>query len=194
MADRIFVTNGCSNHTEEVRADNDFYATNPKDVELLFDECKINFAQNILEPCAGEGHIAEVFKKHGFNVTTADLVQRTYNLDKTWDFLTQTEQFDGDIVTNPPYDLASKCVEKSLEMIPEGHKVVMLLKLTFLESKKRRKLFDTKQLKTVYVFSNRTGCARWGLKENFEKGSAVAYAWYEWVKGYNGDPVIKWIN
>jgi hypothetical protein len=25
-------------------------------------------------------------------------------------------------------------------------------------------------------------------------GSAVAYAWYEFQKGYNGDPVIKWIN
>lgn len=34
---------------------------------------------------------------------------------------------------------------------------------------------------------------------NFEEmkqggGSAVAYAWYVWEKGYNGDTIIKWIN
>ena len=25
-------------------------------------------------------------------------------------------------------------------------------------------------------------------------GSAVAYAWYEWQKGYRGDTIIKWVN
>ena len=25
-------------------------------------------------------------------------------------------------------------------------------------------------------------------------GSALAYAWYEWEKGYTGDTVIKWVN
>lgn len=26
------------------------------------------------------------------------------------------------------------------------------------------------------------------------KGSATAYAWYVWEKGYKGDPIIKWFN
>ena len=25
-------------------------------------------------------------------------------------------------------------------------------------------------------------------------GSAVAYAWYIWEKGYKGDTVLKWFN
>jgi hypothetical protein len=25
-------------------------------------------------------------------------------------------------------------------------------------------------------------------------GSAVAYGWFEWEKGYNGKPTIEWIN
>ena len=193
MADTIYVTNGCSNHCKDERDENDFYATNPKDVDILFDECKLNFAQNILEPCAGEGHIAEVFKKRGFNVTACDLIQRKYPLDQTWDFLTQNIQFDGDIVTNPPYKLAAKFVEKSLKIIPNGRQVVMFLKLTFLESKSRRKLFDTKQLKTVYVYTNRTACARNGDEKFFNAG-AIAYAWFVWEKGYNNDPIIKWVN
>lgn len=193
MSDKTYVVNGCSNHSEFDRANNDFYATNPKDVEKLFSECNIPFAQNILEPCAGEGHIAQVFKDKGYNVTACDLIQRNYPLDKCWDFLKQAESFDGDIVTNPPYELATEFVTKALNIIPEGNRVVMFLKLTFLESKKRKPLFETKQLKTVYVYTNRTACAKNGDPSGFGTG-AVAYAWYEWVKGYNGDPIIKWIN
>lgn len=189
----VFTTNGCSNHSNYEREQNDFYATNPKDVYRLFDECHIDFSNNILEPCCGNGHIAKVFKEKGYSVTCKDLIQRNYPLDGTWDFLNQNEKFDGDIVTNPPYEKACECVEKSLDMIPEGRKVVMLLKLTFLESKKRKNLFDTKQLKTVYVFRNRTGCARNGDEKKFVSG-AVCYCWYEWEKGYNGDPIIRWIN
>lgn len=191
---KIFVTNGCSNHSESEREQNDFYATKPAAVELLFTECNLDLADNILEPCAGEGHIAEVLKKHGKNVTCCDLIQRTYPLDKTWDFFKQTDMFDGDIITNPPYKLSLEFVNKSLELIEPGRKVIMFLKLTFLESKKRRSLFDTKQLKTVYVFSNRTQCARNGEEKQFKENSAVAYAWYVWEKGYNGNPIIKWIN
>ena len=73
MSDKIYVVNGCSNHSEFDRANNDFYATNPKDVEKLFSECNIQFAQNILEPCAGEGHIAQVFKDKGYNVTASGI-------------------------------------------------------------------------------------------------------------------------
>jgi len=25
-------------------------------------------------------------------------------------------------------------------------------------------------------------------------GSAVAYAWFIWEKGYKGDTIVKWIN
>ena len=109
------------------------------------------------------------------------------------DFLSVYETFDGDIVTNPPYKYAQEFVEKALEVIPKGKKVFMFLKLTFLEGKARRKLFETKQLKTVYVSSGRLKCAKNGKFE--ETGSsAAAYAWYEFEKGYKGDPKILWIN
>ena len=101
--------------------------------------------------------------------------------------------WDGDILTNPPYKYAQEFVEHALELIPEGNRVYMFLKLTFLEGKKRRTLFDKKQLKTVYVSSARIKCA---MNGNFEAmgSSAAAYAWYEFEKGYNGDPKIVWIN
>lgn len=192
----VWNTLGASNHTDKDREENDYYATDPIAIDVLLDG-GAEIANKILEPSAGEGHLAERLKELGYKVTTADLVERDYKLNGTWDFLSQNKKWhDGDILTNPPYKYAQDFVNKSLEMIDDGHKVFMFLKLQFLEGKGRRKLFDTKQLKTVYVSSSRILCAKNGDFEGMKAGggSAVAYAWYEWEKGYNGDPMIKWIN
>lgn len=109
------------------------------------------------------------------------------------DFLQENRPFDGDIITNPPYKFAADFVNHALNLVNPGNKVFMFLKLQFLEGKARRALFDTKQLKTVYVSRSRIKCAKNGKFKDISS-SAVAYAWYEFQKGYNGDPVIKWIN
>lgn len=104
--------------------------------------------------------------------------------------------WNGDIITNPPYKYAVDFIYKSLSIIPEGRKVAMFLKVTFLEGKERKNLFLTFPPKVIYVSSSRILCAKNG---DFQKmkdggGSAVAYAWYVWEKGYKGDTIIKWIN
>ena len=106
------------------------------------------------------------------------------------DFLSQKTKFDGDILTNPPYKYALEFVEKALELINVGNKVIMFLKLQFLEGQERRRLFDTMQLKKVYVFSKRQQCAKNGV---FTGSSAVAYAWFVWEKGYHNLPQLEWI-
>jgi hypothetical protein len=71
----------------------------------------------------------------------------------------------------------------------------MFLKIQFLEGKKRKILFEKFPPKTVYVSSSRILCAPNGDFESMKKnGSAVAYCWFIWEKGFNGDPVIKWFN
>ena len=51
--DVIYRTLGASNHVDEEREENDYYATEPKAVELL---CQLEeFDKNILEPACGEG-------------------------------------------------------------------------------------------------------------------------------------------
>jgi hypothetical protein len=72
----------------------------------------------------------------------------------------------------------------------------MFLKLQFLEGKKRKSFFLDNSPKTIYVSSSRLLCAK---NADFQRmrdggGSAVAYAWYVWGKGYKGNTVIKWIN
>lgn len=72
----------------------------------------------------------------------------------------------------------------------------MFLKLTFLEGKGRKELFEKYPPKVVYVSRSRILCAKNGDFQRMRDtgGSAVAYAWFVWEKGYQGDTIIKWIN
>lgn len=171
------------------RVQDDYYATEPKATELLLGVEK--FGEKILEPACGEGHMSEVLKAHGYNVFSYDLVDRGYG--QTADFM-DIEKWGGDIITNPPYKYAKEFVEHALEIIPDGHKVAMFLKIQFLETKGRRELFKKHPPKFVYVASGRLRCARNGDFKAMENHNAMCYAWYVWEKGYKGDTVLKWIN
>ena len=96
----------------------------------------------------------------------------------------------------PTYKYAIDFVYKALQIVPEGKKVCMFLKIQFLEGKARRKLFRSHPPKVVYVSSSRLLCAPNGDFEHATKngGSAVAYAWFVWEKGFKGDTIVKWIN
>ena len=135
-----FKTIGASNHCEHERADKDYYATEPRATELL---CEIErFTGPILEPSCGEGHISRVLMTKGYEVVSRDLADRGFG--EVADFLSaENTEWEGDIVTNPPYAFAQEFVEKALSIIPEGRKVAMFLKLTFLEGKKRAALFNS---------------------------------------------------
>ena len=105
----------------------------------------------------------------------------------------ETNYFD--IITNPPYKYAKEFVKHALDTSSIGTKVAMFLKLTFLESKSRKELFEKYPPKVVYVSSSRLQCARNGDFTEYSKGvgTAVAYAWFVWEKGYTGEPIIRWI-
>jgi len=180
----VFATLGSS---DAEREPNDYYATDPIAAEWLIKLESLD--KNIWEPAAGEGHLSKVFEKHGFNVKSTDLIDRNFGQGNV-DFLKQTEMWDGDIVTNPPYKYAQAFVEHAMELVPDGHKVCMFLKVQFLEGKARRKLFEKYPPKKVWISSSRIACGKNG---NFEP-SAVAYAWYIWEKGYEGGAEIGWFN
>lgn len=104
--------------------------------------------------------------------------------------------FYGDIITNPPYKYATEFVQHALEVVTDGYKVAMFLKLTFLEGKARKQLFKKYPPKVIYVSSSRLQCARNGDFDKYKKGTgtAIAYAWFVWQKSYTNETVVKWIN
>lgn len=189
----IYRTLGASNHTEKEREANDYYATEPKAVELLLEQEK--FSPWVWECACGEGHISEVLKANGYYVFSSDLIDRGYEGTEIIDFLTATKN-ELDIITNPPYKYAKEFVEHALNISPDGTKVAMFLKVQFLEGKERRKLFEKYPPKVIYVASGRLLCAKNGDFQRMKEGggSAVAYAWFVWEKGFSGAPRIKWIN
>ena len=190
----IFKTLGASNHTDKEREENDFYATSPISIDKLYKTGELT-CKNIWECACGEGHLAKKLIEYGYNVKATDLINRGYG-EGNIDFLTCKDKFDGDILTNPPYKYALEFTLKALDLVPEGNKVFMFLKLTFLEGKKRyNELFSKYPPKKIYVFSQRVLCAKNADFDGMKAGggSALAYAWYVWEKGYTGDTVVKWI-
>lgn len=183
----IYITLGASNHTEYEREPNDYYATDPEAVKRLMKVEKFN--KHIWEPACGELHISNVLKEYGYDVYSTDLVDRGCQ-DDCVDFLeTDVNNLDIDIITNPPYKKAKEFVVRSMETVSEGHKVAMFLKLTFLEGQGRTEMFKQYPPRYVYVFADRQKCA---MNGDFEHtgSSAVAYAWFVWVKGYKGNPEL----
>ena len=188
---KVFKTLGSSNHTADERAANDYYATDPQAVEMLL--ALESFAPLIWEPACGEGHISKVLTANGYEVISTDLIYRGYGEPEPMDFLTETfPDFEGDIITNPPYSAGLEFVERALETVRPGGKVAMFLKMQFLEGKRRGELFAKTPPRTVYISRSRLACAKNGDFSHTEK--AIAYAWYVWEKGFTGDPVIKWFN
>ena len=190
---------GARNFALEEREQHDYYATDPNSLVVFLERLKkddIKLNQNIWECACGEGHLSKILTREGVKVYSTDLVNRNYGVSGV-DFLQQTEIWNGDILTNPPYKYAKEFVEHSMELLPFGNKCIMFLKLQFLEGKARKKLFEKYPPKYVYVFSERQRCA---MNGNFDKYSnngithgAVAYCWYIWEKGFTGEPIIRWI-
>ncbi len=192
-----FVQLGASNHTEKEREQNDFYATDPKALEIFLDKLKqdnIQLHDSIWECACGKGHLSEVLIKQGYNVYATDKISRGYGNEQL-DFLTEklfTDDLEADILTNPPYKYAKEFIEKALEIQAKGYYTIMFLKIQFLEGQARQKLFKKYPPKYIYVNSKRQLCAMNGEFEKYN-ATAICYCWFIWEKGFNGEPIIRWI-
>lgn len=190
----IYKTIGARNHSKTTRQKDDFYATDPRAGEMLLE--LESFSPKIWECACGEGHLSKVFLNAGHQVKSTDLVDRGFGEPDT-DFLKNNlSNWNGDIITNPPYKHAQRFAEKALQIILSGNKVAMLLKLQFLEGMGRKQFLQKYPPKTVYVSSSRLQCAKNGDFKSLKKcgGSAMAFAWYVWEKGFTGNTEVKWFN
>jgi len=182
-----FVTLGASSHSDSDRESNDYYATDPRTIDELF-SVETFTDLPVWEPACGEGHLSKEIEKYT-SVKSSDLINRGFG--EVQDFLTYTGVWEGHIITNPPYKYAQDFVEKSLDIIKDGSKVAMFLKITFLEGQKRLNLFKKYPPKVVYVYSSRRQC---GINGKFVGSSAACYAWFVWEKGVTTETVVRWIK
>ncbi len=188
----IYKQLGASNHTNEEREENDYYATDPVAIDELF---KVEDFGDVIWECAcGEGNLSKRMEAFGKTVISSDLIDRRYG-DSGVDFLQyeSDELLNLDIITNPPYKFTSEFILKALSLIQTGRKVAFFLKLQTLEGQGRyRDVFSKYPPISINVCTKRIQCAKNNV---FASSSAVCYAWFVWEKGnYSNPPIVRWIN
>ena len=171
-----------SNHLAGARNNSsllDCYSTPAYATRALMEWVK--FEGEIWEPACGVGRMSRVIEDYNPVIET--------DIQTGTDFLLENRLVDN-IVTNPPYNLAEKFVRQALKLADK--KVALFLRLNFLESSGRYKMFKETPLKQVLVFCKRQTLFPEGTVIN--NGGIIAYAWFIWEKGYTGQPTVDWIN
>ena len=169
------------------RNDNDLYPTPPLATFVL--KKYIDLPRIIIEPCAGRGNISTELLRHGYDVRSYDLHEYDNPLCsiKTGQDVMDLQRPDKKnvgLVTNPPYhkDLPRKIAEKGVD---EFDLTALFVRLTFLEGKKRKKLFTENPPSDIIFLSDRIKFDT-GLIEPVEKkdqlGGMIAYMWIVWDK------------
>ena len=198
MADntKLSLIMGARNGALESREENDYYATDPRALELFLDkfsEDGEHLADKVWECACGEGHLVNVLKRYGHEVFCSDIVDRGCEGAKIMNFLTAECKWYGDILTNPPYKHAKEFVLNALDSIDNGHKVIFFLKCQFLEGQDRFKsIFKDYPPKYVYVHSARQKTAKGGDLSR-TKSPTQCYCWFVWQKGFKGETILRWI-
>lgn len=174
-----------------VRGD-DFYASPSEAPVALLENYPI--PKSVHEPACGDGAIVEVLRAAGHTVYASDLVDRGCPDSYVSDFLGQAliPSMAEACITNPPFRYAHEFVRKSRELYPL---TIMLLRLAFLESKKRSDILDAGDLETVLLFSSRLPFmhrANFTGKRNSNSG--MPFAWFVWRRDFQGPTTIRRIT
>lgn len=203
-------------HTTKGRETDDFYATDPKALELFVNGCspqtKYYFNQCVFdghdryyiwEPAAGVGNLSNWLKENGYNVIASDLKFRgAKGIIEGLDFLqiVPYNTFKGGaahpliILTNPPYSLATEFIERALDILPDGGLYIALMNITYLAGQKRfERVYSKNTLREVYVFGKRIECWRNNDRKEYGGKAMVDFAWYVFQKGFAGNPTLYWI-
>ena len=178
----------------EDRQSRDYYATDPSALEdflTQFLEDGEILSDRVWEPACGDGNLYDVLNEVASTVRCSDIYD--YGDNEILDFLSVSKRWNGDILTNPPYKQAKEFVQNALNIIPKGNKVMMLLRIQFLESSNRLSFFKKHPPKYVYVHSRRIRIFKDNDQAKYTKAQPLCYAWFVWEKGFEGEPRIRWI-
>lgn len=182
------------------RNDNDLYPTAPLATYIL--QKYIDLPHYIVEPCAGRGNISIELIRHGHNVQSYDMFEYDNSLcdiQSGQDVLSLDKPvYASALVTNPPYhkDLPRLIAKKG---IAEYDLTALFVRLTFLEGKKRNKLFTNHPPSDIIFLSDRIRFGT-GLIEPVEDydqiGGMIAYMWVIWDKRKlsTGGTKLHWVT
>ena len=186
----------------------DFYPTPEEFVRCALTKLKFRvnsfypfYPESLLDPGAGTGVWGKVARDVWkglvdiFGIEIRDDVEPhpCYDGFIRGDFLNwpvETSSYDL-IVGNPPYSLGEEFIEKSWSLLRDGGYLGFLLKLSFLESKKRYNLYfnGMEHMKPKFVWVSVRRISFTGNK----KSNADAYCFVIWEKGWVGKTTLDWL-
>lgn len=171
----------------------DLYESPPEAVHALIRAEKL--PRVIWEPACGPGSIVRVLRGAGHQVYATDLVDYdSRDQDESgWDFLLEQQLPIGveAIITNPPFKNAAEFVVHALDLCP---RVVMLLRLAFLESSRRAPILDGGHLARVYPFANRLPMMHRDGWTGPKVSNPTAFAWFVWDREHQGPTELHRIS
>ncbi len=138
----------------------------------------------------GGGNLSLELKRLGYNVTReTDLFDRGYGTTGV-DFFKETELFQGNTITNPPYSFINDWIKHSLKIT--SNKVYIFCRIQTIESLKRYEIFKENPPLFICPFVKRIQCYR--NNDNTLKSSAVCYSWFIWDNSINNiDTKVIWL-
>lgn len=205
----IFVTMGASNHTEEEREKNEFYATNPIFINHLLEKepWLKNKDLKILEPSAGDGTLVDRFYElTGNKMDAYDIISRREDIvEQNYFTKNFSDQYDV-ILTNPPYlkdtlkttEGLADYILKALKEVKIGGSVIMFLKTLHLESKVRyEKIFKNYPPSKLYIYADRISCYK--NNDTSKPQGAISYSIFMWCNKkedgtFDKDTKLDWIR
>lgn len=162
------------------RHKNDFYETPRKLTQILLKHCPF-IEGRIVEPCAGNSAISNYLKEKGYQVYATDIVQGNfYNATQTdyWKKMAKTPDWT---ITNPPFNQATKILEKALDSSRLG--VAMLLRLTFLEPCKERAILLQKYADNLVAVIPVNPRPR--FRKDTRGSDSTTVAWFVWQHSHS---------
>lgn len=85
------------------------------------------------------------------------------------------------IITNPPFGIAMEIIQHSLKIVKTGGFVVMLQRLNFFGSAKRKPFWDKTMCQSHYIHHERLGF----IPGRPSATDSIEYAHYVWTQGWN---------
>jgi hypothetical protein len=170
----------------------DLYETPPCAVNALLRAERL--PRRIWECASGRNAIVNVLRSAGHEVFASDIVD--YGEPGQFaqrDFLLERDLPAGieAIVTNPPFKNAGEFVEHALKLCPH---VCMLLRLAFLESRRRTGILESGTLARVHIFRERLPRMHRDSWQGAKASSSMSFAWFCWDRDHSGPPTLHRIS
>jgi len=156
------------------RVEHDVYETPGWVTQALVPHLKPSTAANshVWEPAAASGKIVTVFQERGYDIAWSDIRDGQ-------DFFKFQETPAPNIITNPPFNLATEFIEHALRLtMPVDGLVAMLLRTDFDHAKTRAHLF-----RNNWAFSKKLVLTKrivWFERDDKPAQPSFNHAWFVW--------------